>query len=152
MSIPSSPSSTRLSLEPARFVADPKIVKMIVSIVTARHGILHYHGQTAELSTFQWPTTRQGHKIHPSKFKAYRNEHTFRYPCCLCGRGGKYVEVSIFQRTRGTCEVNIEKFFGRACVPAMYYPRRGRCPKSNTTKFFNSKSKHTVIVHIQVKI
>ncbi|KAG1787081.1 uncharacterized protein HD556DRAFT_1313027 [Suillus plorans] len=54
--------------------------------------------------------------------------------------GGRYVEVAVFQRTQGICQgeyiaecatstcgylLNIERFFGRVCVPAVYYPRRG---------------------------
>ncbi|KAG1851798.1 hypothetical protein C8R48DRAFT_676384 [Suillus tomentosus] len=99
MSAPSSPCSTCSTLP--EFKADPNMVNMLVKILTSRHGVLHYHGQTGELATFQWPTTRFGHKIHPSRFAAYREVHNFRYPCCLCAMGGRYVESSIFQRTRG---------------------------------------------------
>jgi hypothetical protein len=35
-------------------MADPKVVRMLVTILIARHGILHYHGETGELATFQW--------------------------------------------------------------------------------------------------
>ncbi|KAG1843449.1 hypothetical protein DFJ58DRAFT_731565 [Suillus subalutaceus] len=82
----SSPSSTCSSLEP-EFEADPKIVKMLVTILIARHGILHYHGQTGELATFQWPTTQLGHKIHPSHFAAYREAHAFHYPVVFAPQG-----------------------------------------------------------------
>ncbi|KAG2737601.1 hypothetical protein P692DRAFT_20883398 [Suillus brevipes Sb2] len=140
MSAPSSPYSECSSLlTEYECAADPIIVKMLVAIIICRHGILHYHAPTAELTTFQWPTDRYGHKIHPSQFEDYRRNHTFRYPCCLCATGDRYVEASIFRRTAGICEgeyvaecatgscgymVNIEKYFGRACVPAVYYPRR----------------------------
>jgi hypothetical protein len=121
MSAPSSPLSecSTLSTEFGS-VADPEVVKMLVAILTCRHGILHYHAQTAELTTFQWqviffmrkfdthahcrPTDRYGHKIHPSQFEAYRKAHTFRYPCCLCAEGNRYVESSIFRRTAGVCQ------------------------------------------------
>ncbi|KAG1873265.1 hypothetical protein C8R48DRAFT_769700 [Suillus tomentosus] len=105
MSAPSSPLSecSTLSTE-FESVADPEVVKMLVAILTCRHGILHYHAQTAELTMFQWPTDRYGHKIHPSQFEAYRKAHTFRYPCCLCAEGNRYVESSIFRRTAGVCQ------------------------------------------------
>ncbi|KAG1844759.1 hypothetical protein C8R48DRAFT_678365 [Suillus tomentosus] len=110
----SATSSRCYSIEPPEFKADPKMVSMLVNILTARHGILHFHGQTGELTTFQWPSTEYGHKIHPSQFADYRETHAFRYPCCMCASGGS------------TCGymLNIEKFFGRACVPTAYYPRR----------------------------
>ena len=120
MSAPSSPSSECSTLE---FEADPKVVKMLVMVLTCRHGILHYHGQTGELATYQWrviffykkrsslrvprsyrPTDRYGHKIHPSQFAAYREVHAFRYPCCLCATGDRYVEASVFQCTTGVCQ------------------------------------------------
>ncbi|KAG1793447.1 uncharacterized protein HD556DRAFT_1308593 [Suillus plorans] len=96
MSAPSSPCSMCSTL--LEFKADPNVVNMLVKILTSRHGVLHYHGQTGELATFQWPTTKFGHKIHPSRFALYREVHNFRYPCCLCATGGRYVEASIFQQ------------------------------------------------------
>jgi hypothetical protein len=58
MSAPSSPSSeySTLSTEfmPDMFVPDPKVIKMLVAIIIARHGILHYHGEMRELAMFQW--------------------------------------------------------------------------------------------------
>ncbi|KAG1806052.1 hypothetical protein EV424DRAFT_1350874 [Suillus variegatus] len=61
MSAPSSPysESSVLSME-FEFVANPKVLKMLVTILIARHGILHYHSQTEELATFQWPTDEYG--------------------------------------------------------------------------------------------
>ncbi|KAG2127245.1 hypothetical protein DEU56DRAFT_758682 [Suillus clintonianus] len=126
MSAPSSPHSESSALTEFEFVVDPNVVKMLVKILTCCHGILHYHPQTRELTMFQWPTNRYGQKIHPSRFEAYREAH-------------RYVEASVFQRTAGICQgeymaecatstcgymLNIEKYFGRACVPAVYYPRR----------------------------
>lgn len=124
MSAPSSPCSgySTLSTE-FEFEADPKVVKMLVIILTRRHGILHYHSQTGELATFQWwitcfmkkcslltcipcyrPTNRYGEKIHPCQFQAYHEMHVFRYPCCLCAMDGRYVETSIFPHHAGICE------------------------------------------------
>lgn len=54
MSLPSSPRSECSTLSEYEFVADPEVVKMLASIITCRHGILHYHSQTRELTTFQW--------------------------------------------------------------------------------------------------
>lgn len=119
MSISASPASCCSSLESREFVVDQKILKMLVDIIIARHGILHYHPQTRELATFQWwvlcvekrmnsllngrPTDVHGQRIHPSSFEAYREAHIFRYPCCLCASRDTYVEVSILQRSRGPC-------------------------------------------------
>jgi hypothetical protein len=47
------------------------------------------------------PTTRHGHKVHPSRWEAYRQEHDFRYPCCMCATGNRYVEAAVYQYTRG---------------------------------------------------
>ncbi|KAG1843991.1 hypothetical protein C8R48DRAFT_780445 [Suillus tomentosus] len=139
MSSLSSPSSAYSTLEPPEFKADPEVVSMLVQILTTRHGILHYHGETGELATYQWPTDRHGRKIHPSQFEAYRETHAFRYPSCLCSRDGNYVEASVFERTQGICRgeyiaecatstcaymLNVEKFFEKAYVPAVYYPRK----------------------------
>jgi hypothetical protein len=42
--------------------------------------------------------------------------------------------------------VNVEKFFGRACVPAVYYPRRGSysqsCMTSHTHPFQRPRTLH----------
>jgi hypothetical protein len=54
MTVPTSPSSTCSELEPPKFVADPKIVRMLVQILISRHSVLHYHGQTQELAMYQW--------------------------------------------------------------------------------------------------
>ncbi|KAG2109544.1 hypothetical protein DEU56DRAFT_762410 [Suillus clintonianus] len=75
MSVPSSPCSECSTLAPPEFEVDQHVVNLLVRIVTARHGILHYHSQTGELSTYLWPTDRRGHKIHPSRFSAYREAH-----------------------------------------------------------------------------
>jgi len=55
MSAPSSTYSedSKLSTE-FEFVADLKVVRMLVTILIARHSILHYHGEMGELATFQW--------------------------------------------------------------------------------------------------
>ncbi|KAG2029897.1 hypothetical protein BDR03DRAFT_987456 [Suillus americanus] len=147
MSLPNSPYSecSTISME-FEWTADPTVVKMLVVVLTCRHGILHYHAQTAELTTFQWPTDRYGRKIHPSQFEGYCKAHTFRYPCCLCATDALlgYVRGNMSQsaqpavagtwasgllRDEGGCanlmtSVNIDKYFGRSCVPAVYYPRR----------------------------
>jgi hypothetical protein len=121
MLTPSSPCSECSTLAPAEYEADPNVVKLLVRILTARHGILQYHGQTGELSTYPWliqylhasktlhslsnppyrPTNRRGDKIYPSQFATYRETHVFRYPCCLCATGDTYVEASVFQRRHG---------------------------------------------------
>ncbi|KAG1893717.1 uncharacterized protein F5891DRAFT_1196060 [Suillus fuscotomentosus] len=93
MSSLSSPSSAYSTLEPLEFKADPEVVSMLVQILTTRHGILHYHGETGELATYQWPTDRHGRKIHPSQFKAYRETHY------LSELGG-YVEESMLPNVR----------------------------------------------------
>ncbi|OJA17982.1 hypothetical protein AZE42_09892 [Rhizopogon vesiculosus] len=140
MSAPSSPHSACSTLDaPESVVPDRKVVKILVKILTARHGVLHYHGQTGELATYQWPTDRHGQKIHPSQFAAYREAHAFLYPCCLCATADRYVETSVLQRAEGinqgqyvaecatsTCGylLTVEKFFGRASVPAAYYRKR----------------------------
>lgn len=54
MSAPLSPTSTCSELEPPEFEPDPTVVKLLVRILLSRHGVLHYHGQTGELMTFQW--------------------------------------------------------------------------------------------------
>jgi hypothetical protein len=54
MSAPSSPHSECSLLEPPKFEVDPKVLKMLVEILICRHGILHYHAKTDELTTFQW--------------------------------------------------------------------------------------------------
>lgn len=50
------------------------------------------------------PTTQQGYKIHPSRWEAYREAHAFRYPCCLCAKGGEYVEVVVFPHDQGVAQ------------------------------------------------
>ncbi|KAG1824025.1 hypothetical protein EV424DRAFT_1346261 [Suillus variegatus] len=54
MSAPSSPGSSCSILMSEDFKPDPNVVKMLVTILIARHGVLHFHGQTGELATFQW--------------------------------------------------------------------------------------------------
>ncbi|KAG2737999.1 hypothetical protein P692DRAFT_20882954 [Suillus brevipes Sb2] len=145
MSAPSSPSSECSALAPPEYTPDPNVVNLLVRIVTARHGILHYHPQTRELSTYPWPINGRGDKIHPSQFATYRETHIFRYPCCLCAMGDTYVEASVFQLTHGVSQgdyiaecatgycgymLNIEKFFERSYVLTMYYPRK-QTPRSN---------------------
>ncbi|KAG2748118.1 hypothetical protein P692DRAFT_201806123 [Suillus brevipes Sb2] len=48
--------------QPPEFEPDPNMIDMLVRVLIAHHGILHYHGQTRELATFQWPTTKYGLK------------------------------------------------------------------------------------------
>lgn len=123
MSVLSSPSSECLTLDSREFKVNPKVLEMLVRVLTCCHGILHYHMQTRELATFQWsmnlyhgkgffthmytiyrPIDRYGRKIHPSLFEAYREAHIFRYPCCFCAMGGRYVEVSIFRHPERVCQ------------------------------------------------
>lgn len=52
--MPSSPKSDWSDLEPEVYEVDPTVVRLLVQIVFARHGILQYHAQTRELSTYPW--------------------------------------------------------------------------------------------------
>lgn len=123
MYAPPSPCFECSMLDSGEFEVDPKVLEMLVRIITCHHGILHYHTQTRELVTFQWsinlfpgkrffthrftlyrPTDQYGRKIHPSLFKAYHEAHMFHYPCCLCATGSMYMEVSIFWRSDGVCQ------------------------------------------------
>jgi hypothetical protein len=54
MSAPSSPSSEWSELALPEYTPDPNVVKLLVQILTAQHGILQYHAQTRELSTYPW--------------------------------------------------------------------------------------------------
>lgn len=54
MSVPSSLCSECSMLASPEFKADPNVIGLLVRILTARHGILHYHGQTGKLSMYLW--------------------------------------------------------------------------------------------------
>ncbi|KAG1841727.1 hypothetical protein C8R48DRAFT_781283 [Suillus tomentosus] len=141
MSAPSSPYSECSTLEPPEFKVDPKVLKMLVAILTCRHGFVGMEScssLTGTPATGRPTNTGRKYTLHDLRLivrhmysaihVAFALQMTLMLKSPYFGVTEGFLEVSTLPNARpalaGICVMNVEKFFGRVCIPAVYYPRR----------------------------
>ncbi|KAG2740818.1 hypothetical protein P692DRAFT_20752457 [Suillus brevipes Sb2] len=98
MEPPSSPSST-ITAPPDYHETAVRLGKLIAEAMTCCF-VLHYNSASKLMIEWYWPDDDKGKTIIPSGFEKYRDEGSFRYPCCLCAYGcGKeaHTEVAVYR-------------------------------------------------------
>ncbi|KAG0698887.1 hypothetical protein DFH29DRAFT_877671 [Suillus ampliporus] len=141
MATPSSPSSAITAPLDYHETA-VMFAKIATETMTCHSALLHYDSTLKSMTEWCWPDDDKGQKVPLLNFEKYRDEHKFRYLCCLCASSSKreaYTEAAVYLwRDKATNKtywnarcaydrLKIDKYYDRSSLVTFNYPLRAYC-------------------------